>query len=298
MNAGALTDQVAIGTRITVAAKAAGHSADAMLQQLAEVAGGLVDPVAWSDADVRTFGVATALADDKWLARRMASLATGISGSKALARAIVARSGTLRIERMIGAGGTTAQGVDGVSASLEITSAATLQDDVDAAIAIGVPEAIAPALARRLAAVQPDVARRPRLVRVTVYSNPAGRDSTIELATELADLANLRDPELAVTAAQLRLLERVHPILAAGQPVWVRCGVSAGALDLGATLVYANTPLDNAPRVVNGLATSEGAELRFSTLVAAVAADRTSTIELAIGPIDPIRLRVGLGVRA
>ncbi|MCW5808714.1 MAG: hypothetical protein KIT31_40565, partial [Deltaproteobacteria bacterium] len=115
---GGLPDQAAVGARVGVAAALVGISAETMVRHLGDVvSGALLDPVAFTDADVQTLAIGTSLAgDDLWLARRMASLAAGISPSKALARAVMARRGDLWVERAIGPGGTTAAGLDGVAA--------------------------------------------------------------------------------------------------------------------------------------------------------------------------------------
>ncbi len=296
-----LADQVAITARLGRVAKVIG-AGETMAAHLSDVtSAAFVDPVVFSDADVRTAGITTALdAGDKWLARRMASLASGISGSKALARAIVARRGELRIERGVGSGGPTAAALDGVYAALAITGPSTLDDDLIAATAIGLSELAARALAERVRLLTGDPGPRDRMLRVTVFSNPAGHDATIELGTRVepdgivAGLAGI-----AVSSAQLRLLERVHPILAAGRPVWLRVGVTSDTLEPHVTLVYGSTPLDNARRVVSGLATTDTAEARFAAFTAAAGgADAAAWIELAVGPVDPVRLRIGVAVKA
>jgi hypothetical protein len=296
MTVARLADQVAIAGRIGLVTKLIGAGETLHSHVVDVTSGALLDPVVFTDADVRTAGIASALdPDDLWLPRRMATLASGISGAKALARAVVARRGELRIERAVGAGGPTAPGLDGVSASLAITGPASLDDELAVASAIGLSDGAVAALGDRLRALAGDPARRDRIVRVTVFSGPAGHDMTIELGAPVDDVLAV----LAVadaTPAQIRLLERVHPILAAGRPAWLRCGVTADALDPGATLVYGPTSLDTARHVVSGLATTEFAEGRFAALVSAAGADAASWLELAIGPVDPIRLRIGVPV--
>jgi hypothetical protein len=300
MNAANPADQAAIAARIGVAARLLSIPADTLVQHLIDVTSGvLLDPVVFSDADLRTFAVGTAIgSDDTWLARRAAQLAAGISGSKALARAAAARRGDVWIERALGRGGSTAAGLDGVSATVAIAGTATLDDDLAAIGAIGASSAAVDALAARLRMFEPEVARRDRLVRITVYSGPSGRDTTIELGAQLGDdaLAKIRASDLHVSAAQLRLLDQVHPILAGGRPAWLRCGIAADALEPHATLMYPGATLDNALRVVGGLANESGAESRFGTFAGALGAGRARAIELAIGPHDPIRMRVGLPV--
>ncbi len=298
MTVASLADQAAIGDRLARVAKVFG-SGESLHRHLLEVTSGvLVDPVAFTDADVQLVGISSALAPtEPWLAGRMAALTAGVSGSRALPRAVIARHGALRIERMIGVGGSTAQGLEGGSATLAITGPATLDDDVAAATDIGLSAGIARALGDRLAALTGDRTSRERMVRVTVFSSPEGHDSTIELATALTGDALAAIRAANVTEAQRRLLERVHPILAAGQPVWVRCGATAEALDPHTTLVYAATPLAHVRSIVTGLATSDAAVARFAAVAAGAGADQASAIELAIGPLDPMRLRISVAVK-
>jgi hypothetical protein len=304
MSGGSLTDQAAVGARIGVAAALVGISAETMVRHIGDVASGpLVDPVAFTDADVHSFGIGTALSgDDLWLARRMASLAAGISPSKALARAAVARRGDLWIERAIGSGGSAGSGLDGVLATLAIAGTATLEDDLAVASAIGIPAAAQAALADRMRLLEPEDGARDRLVRVTVYSGPEGRDTMLELGAQLPPdaldrIRNAFSGPGGCSGAQLRLLDQVHPILAAGRPVWIRCAVTHELVP-GATLAYSGNTLDNALRVVNGLSTSDGASTRFGAFVGALGADRVRFIELSIGPTDPVRARMGVAVAA
>ncbi|MCW5805810.1 MAG: hypothetical protein KIT31_25795, partial [Deltaproteobacteria bacterium] len=167
----------------------------------------------------------------------------------------------------------------------------------------GASPAMLAALAARLRLLDPEDGLRDRLVRITVYSGPDGRDTMVELGAQLGDdaLARIRAADLGCSPAQLRLLDQIHPILAGGRPVWIRCAVAtdvATGLLPGATLTYPGGTLDHALRVVGGLSTTDGASARFGAFVGALGADRVRSIELAIGPSDPVRARIGVPVAA
>lgn len=282
-----------IDARVAVAARQLGIDAQSMLEQLFQVASGFLGVVVITDADVRTFGVAIDLADDEYLATRMAALAAGISGSKALSRAAMARPGLLQVERGIGANGPTGEGMSGVFAVLSVAGAASLDDDLAAATAIGMDPDAATAIGNRLLLLTGDGNARPRLVRTTIYPGSPGRDSMIELACEAPPdlLSRLARTGLDIGGAQLKLLGNIHPILAANAPVWVRCGTSPGV-----TLVYRDVSLDTCQHVVHGLATYADAMARWGTLVGALGARGASWLELSLGPVDPVPARLGLAV--
>lgn len=287
--------QAAIGARVAVAAQQLGIDAQSLLEQLFQVASSFTGVVVLTDADVRTFGVAIDLADDAHLAARMAALAAGVSGSKALARAAMARPGLRQVERAIGAGGPTGEGMAGVVAALSVVGPATLDEDLAAATAIGMDPDAATALGDRLVALTGGGELRTRLVRTTIYPGPPGHDAMVELATEAPPdlLARLAHPLLDIGAAQRKLLGNIHPILASTAPVWVRCGTGPGV-----TLVYRDLSLDTCQHVVHGLATRDDAMGRWGSLVGALGATHAPWLELALGPVDPIPARLGLAVTA
>lgn len=289
------TQQAVVGARVAVAAQQLGIDVQSMLEQLFQAASGFDGVVVLTDADVRTFSVAIDLGDDQLLASRMAALAAGISGSKALSRAAMARPGLRQVERGIGANGPTGEEMSGVFAALSVVGPATLDEDLAAATAIGMDPDAATALGNRLLQLTGDGGAHPRLVRTTIYSGSPGRDSMIELACEAPPdlLARLSrpGPGLDIGAAQLRLLANIHPILAANAAVWVRCGTGPGV-----TLVYRDVSLDACQHVVHGLATRGEAMARWGTLVGALGARRAPWLELSLGPIDPVPARLGLSV--
>ncbi|HTR53893.1 MAG TPA: hypothetical protein VMJ10_24530 [Kofleriaceae bacterium] len=298
------SEQAAIAARLGVAAALIGTTAKVMVEHLGEVwAGGFRQVLAFTDANARTFGVGIAIDPDDYLARRMAALSAGVSGSKALSRAAMARKGDLWIERALGLGGVDALGPDGPSASLAIAGPATLADDGEAAQVIGLSAGVAAEVVARLGAFDREPATTSdRELRATIFSGPAGQDHRIELSAWLPDdaLARLHAAatKLAITGAQLRLLDRIHPILAASHPVSIRIAARADAVVPGATLVYGPQTLDHALRVVTGLATDHDAATRWGAFVGATDASRVRVLELALGPHDPIAARLGCEVRS
>ena len=297
-------DSVAIATRIGVAAAMIGIDARVLVEHLSEVAQGAIRAaLAYTDANQTALGVGIGLPpNDPWLARRMASLTAGISPSRALSRAAMALPGDVMIERAVGPVGKDG---DGRRASIAIATTGTLDDDLAAASAIGVSELACAALAQRMRALEGAQARKGRLLRATVFpGDPEGDNATIEIGAQLAGdppeiIARLRAlaPEAGISDVQLRLIERVHPILAANAPFAARVSVTRGVLDPGLVLSYGTQTDDTVRRVVGGLAEDPPqATIRFGELMGALGADRVVVTELALGRGDPLPLWLGVRV--
>lgn len=302
MSGADLDDHVAIAARIGVAAALLGIPADAMIAQLIDVAGGLTNAMVFSDADLVSLGLGVELPSDPYLARRAANLAAGVSGSKWLSALAMARAGDRWVQRGIGPDGPGGLGPRGVTARFAVVGPATLTDDLAVAAAVGVSPAARESLSGRLRGLTEDAdGLRERLVRATVFSGPTGKDATIELATQAtgALLERIRAvaPAFGIGDAQVRLLEQIHPVLSGGRSVWVGVAATADAILPGVTVSYGPQSADHALRVVSGLASRRDAVARFGSVMGAIGADQVRTLEVSLGPIDPVPMQFGAVVK-
>lgn len=291
-------------TRLATAGALLDLDAAAPIDKLVKVTDRMTGAMAFTDADVRTFAVGVDLPNDEWLARRMVTLAEGVSPSKFLSRAAVGRAGAMWVERGTGRAGAGGEGMAGMYATLAIAGKATLRDDLDFCAAVGL-EAAALAEARaRLTALGDDGGNVDRVVRVTIYSGQAPEDATVELGRPAPPdlIAKLKKAaaSFGIGAPQLRLLDQIHPILEKTPPVWVRIATRADVPLPGVVLAYNSVPLETCQRVVNGLANDQDAGMRrFGTLVGALGVETGArSLELALGPVDPVPVRFGLVVSA
>ena len=260
--------------RVALAAEALAIDAADLVPHLTDVTDGpLLTPMVWTDADAQLLGIAASLPADALLPRRMTVLAAGISGSTALARTTMARAGEVWIERW-----------SDRRAVVALMGTATLDDDVAALAAIGTSEANAAAAGERLRLLT-DAGAHLRLLRTTIRP---GDVETCELGVQatpdvLARIAASADA-LGIGGPQQRMLAGVHAILARGRPVLLRVGVRGADLVPGLSLTYGPQSVEDALRVVTGLATRADAAARFGTLTGSLGCERVAAVELAARP--------------
>jgi hypothetical protein len=287
-----------IDERVRAAGEVVGKAPEAVLEQLRMVAGELRDPTLFTDAEARTFGMRVDFPDDEWVARRASTLEHAISGSKALAQVAVARRGTIRAERGIGAEGRPAIGMAGVFTSVIITGPGSLDDDLVVARAIGFSTVI-DAVAARLRHLEPDVLVVPRQLRTIVYSAGAGEDTELELGVratiETFDRIVRNATELGLSPADLAWLDALYPQPLSGAPLWVRVGATLAEPRRGLTLVFGAQSTGSAIELVRQLAPT--AEAKFERWFDATGAPGIRTIELSLGGPKPIAW-IGADVRA
>ena len=214
-----------------------------MLEHLVTVAGKLASPVVFVDPDVATLTLGTVIVDDGWLARRMAQLAHGVSGSRALARAAMARAGALWIERGVGRDGISGEGLAGTFATLAIAGPATLDDDLAVARAIGIAPDAASALGARLRALGDHGEMRPREVRVTVYAGQEPDGMAVELGFDTVRVGTAPLPDTTVGHPDLSLDDAIHAVTAIAK----RPDHAARLRAIAATLGRARVDVELAP---------------------------------------------------
>ena len=294
--------QATATARIGVAGELLGVDVGWMVEQLVAATDAFADGAVLTDANVRTLTLGVTLAEDAWTPRRMARLSSGITAATVLASAAVARSGLRWLEVGSGPAGPRGIGMDGYHATLAIQGAASLDEDLAVAAALGASTQTTHALDHRLRTLALGGERRPRLLRVTVYAGDDGDTTSIELGVQVPRdvvdrLHELAEP-LGISAPQLKLLARVHAILAGDAPVWIRTGGTLAGPTPGVTLTYARVSLDTCQRVVHGLSTRDDALQRLGTLVGSLGATDAELVELTAGRGDPMPARIGLVVGA
>lgn len=293
-----------IAERLRAAAAVAMVHADALIEALANATGGLADAVAFTDADVETLGVEVTLPEDPWLARRAAALAHGISPSKALSRAALARRGQLRAGFWIGSEQRSGRGLAGWSSSLSITGDATLDDDLAAATAIALSPAAREALSGRIRALtDDDPGRRARILRTVVHGVDAlGHHTTLELGAPATPSIVERLIEVApafeIDATHLVALTGAHMLLRGEDPPWTRVPAIPERAVAGVTVGYGAQPAEIALRVLGTLARSPEAITRFGAWMDTLGASAVDSFELVLGsPGHPIGTRIGMAIR-
>jgi hypothetical protein len=283
--------------RITHAASLTGHTVDALLAHLSDVAKPLRNVALHTNADVDSIGISIDLPDDAYLARRTANLANAISASPALASVAMSRKGSMRAERGIGRQGRPARGLAGVFSALTITGPSTLSRDLAAADAAGIPAPIRDALADRLRLLTgDDDPTRERTVRTLVYSGPDAQHTTIELGTVAApDLIDRVAPSLVdLDADTVRTFRAVHGSLAIAPTPWVRVAATATGLAPGFTVSYADLGLDDTLALAGQF--SDAGVQRMRPFLDGLLAKTVASIDIAFGPreLGPLWLTVRL----
>ncbi|MCX5744266.1 MAG: hypothetical protein NT062_17390 [Proteobacteria bacterium] len=280
-----------IATRLAAAAALLKLDVGPLITKLTAVADGLADVVAVTDVELRTYAVRVAAPTDAWTARRAANLAVAISGSKALSRAAIARTGALRVERGIGWDGPTGDGPAGDTATLAITGSATLAAELVAAAAIGVDPDVCAALGARLRHFG-DEDRCERVVRATIFSGDPGQDARVELERSTTP------PRLAeglaamgLLADELRLVTRVA---ARARTTTIRCVARRDRLDH--VVVAIADPSPTTCREVATALAPPGRGDRWLAFAAALASDRVTTLEFVLGSDEPIAAYFGISV--
>ncbi|MBA3452344.1 MAG: hypothetical protein H0T42_04525 [Deltaproteobacteria bacterium] len=294
-----------VADRLRAAAAIAMVSADALIEDLADAGGGLTDAIAFTDADVETLGAEVTLPEDPWLARRAAQLADGISPSKALSRAALARRGLIRAGFGIGTEQRSGRGLAGWSSSLSITGQATLDDDLAAATAIALSPAARQALSGRIRALTgDDPGPRPRILRTVIYGvDVLGHHTTVELGAPATPTLIERLVEVApafeLDATHLVALTSAHALLRGEEPPWIRVPAIPERAVPGGTVTYGAQPAEIALRVVGILARTPEAIIRFGAWMDTLGASSVDSFELVLGsPGHPLGTRIGVSIRA
>ncbi len=285
---GSLQRGVANAAKIGVAAAHLGIVADPIYDRLRF----LLDDfgmLAWFRIDQSALAVVSGISPGPDRAATLRDLSVGIARLDALSP--LATHGELTIEI----------GVDpaGVYATVASHGDATLAEDAAVAQALGVTATAWQTVADRLTALGGSEHRVRRLsttIRasgaVTIGITGALRASEPNAGNPWAAFVALA-PTLGASGAQLRLLERVHPILEGSGPVNARITVRDGAVEDPLVLEYASQNLDTGMRIVDGLGAA-GAVKRFGHFVGAFGGEHVQAIELTVGAIDPMPARLGV----
>lgn len=237
-----------IASRLVAAAKLVAVDASSLLAKLSDVAGGLGDPIAWTDAQLATFAVSVTFPRDAWTPRRLANLVLALTGSKVLTRTgSIHSTDAMRVERAIGTGGFSAIGIDGPSATLDTRGATTLANELTACDVLGVAPSVCEELGRRLRVLADD-AKRPRSFRAIVFPGDAGDDAVVELGV---DVAPEFQPIVLLDLGVDEPLAKFVSLL--GTPSHVRCRGRLDRID-NVFVEYRDPPADLCRQVVDLLA--------------------------------------------
>ena len=202
---------------------------------------------------------------------------------------------------------------DGPFATAAIVGEGTLAADLETCVGLGMARAIASEIEARFSRIA-RAERDERRISVTVH---AGRAPACEVAIARAlrpgDRSMPADEplsrvlaiagELGASAAQQRLVPRVHAILAGEHLVFARLGATlAGAAGTPAllervVLEYADATTETGLKVATGLG-GDDAAVRFGKFTGALDADRVLAIELHLGRVDPMPARIACPVSA
>jgi hypothetical protein len=127
----------------------------------------------------------------------------------------------------------------------------------------------------------------PPAIGVRIAAAPADDAGRRRLLVGISQLAE----DQGATAAQVRLLSRIHHELARDRPVGLTIRITPAGLSQGLTVTYAIDSWDTGLRVMQGLTLSD-AEVpeigrRLGQVAGVLDADKPTALSLALGPHEP-----------
>lgn len=277
-------DQVA---RIVSAARAVGRDGQIQVPHMLQVAGEIRNAQVFTDADGRTFGLRCDLPMDEWASRRMTTLQSGVTSSRALASAVVARKGAVRIENALGSEDGPARGPGGGFAAVTISGPATLAADLEILGALDVAVEERDALADRLRTAMGDGGEvAARIFRVVGFRGPESDNTTFELGArapqDVVSRIKAHARALQISRSQLAVLDELS-----GAPQSVRAIARPDVIVPGLVVVYGEQSMAVAQTVIAAVGITYDGWQRFAEMSQHLGANTVRRVELTLGVDRP-----------